>query len=58
MISILFYQDAVIVCYRLANLNRIQELFNVYLQSGLDHYEKTGLYYHRHIRETYSLDQC
>ena len=26
-------------------------LFLVYLISGLDHYEKTGLCYHRHIRE-------
>ena len=43
MICILFNQGVVIVCYRLANLNKIQELFLVYLQSGLNHYEKTGL---------------
>ena len=55
---ILFYQGAVIVCYQLANLNGIQELFLAYLQSSLDHYEGTGLCYHWHIREAYSLDQC
>ena len=32
--------------------------FLVNLQSDLDHYEKTGLCYHRHIRETNSQDQC
>ena len=41
-VCILSYHGAVIVCYQLANLNSIQELFLVYLQSGLDHYEKTG----------------
>ena len=28
------------------------------LQSGLIHYEKTGLCYYPLIREAYSLDQC
>ena len=37
---------------------QVQELLLVYLQSGLDHYGKTGLCYHWHIREAYSLDQC
>ena len=55
--TILFFQDAVIVYYQLVNLKRIQERFIVYFQSGLDHYEKTGLCYHQHITEVYSLDQ-
>ena len=55
--TILFYQDVAIVYYQLANLNRIQEHFLVYFQSGLDNYEKTGSCYHQHIPEVYSLDK-